>query len=181
MADTTTAKKTTGTGARKSSAKKTSAKKSSAKKTSSATKTPAKKSSTAKKAPARKRSAAKASAESPPARSSAARKSGTRKAPDSDRQDRNDRRRDDAPTGGTRMAGAARDIVLGLTGKAPESVTALERSEDGWRVGVEVLELERIPSTTDVMATYEVSLDEQGELQGYRRVHRYLRGSPGDE
>lgn len=85
------------------------------------------------------------------------------------------------PSSGGQMAGAAREIVLGLTGRVPESVTALERSEDGWRVAVEVLELERIPSTTDVMATYEVRLDEQGELQGYRRVHRYLRGSPGDE
>jgi hypothetical protein len=79
------------------------------------------------------------------------------------------------------MAGAARDAVQALTGKSPEAVTALERSDDGWRVAVEVLELERIPSTTDVMATYEVTLDGQGELQGYRRVHRYLRGSPGDE
>ena len=62
------------------------------------------------------------------------------------------------------MAGAARDAVQGLTGKSPETVTALERSDDGWRVAVEVLELERIPSTTDVMATYEVNLDEEGEL-----------------
>jgi hypothetical protein len=79
------------------------------------------------------------------------------------------------------MAGAARDVVHELTGKAPESVTGLERSDDGWQVAVEVLELERIPSTTDVLATYEVTLDDQGELQGYRRVRRYLRGSPGDE
>jgi hypothetical protein len=79
------------------------------------------------------------------------------------------------------MAGTAREAVEGLTGKTPEAVTAIDRSDDGWRVAVEVLELERIPSTTDVMAIYEVTLDEQGELQGYRRVHRYLRGTPGDE
>jgi hypothetical protein len=82
---------------------------------------------------------------------------------------------------GAQMAGAARDAVQGMTGRSPEAVTALERADDGWRVAVEVLELERIPGTTDVMATYEVTLDEQGELQGYRRAHRYLRGSPGDE
>lgn len=79
------------------------------------------------------------------------------------------------------MAGTATDVVRSLTGKSPESVTALERSDDGWRVSVDVLELERIPSTTDVLATYEVTLDDEGELQGYRRVHRYLRGKPGDE
>lgn len=79
------------------------------------------------------------------------------------------------------MAAAAVQVVRQLTGKSPESVTGLERLDEGWRVAVDVLELERIPSTTDVLATYEVTLDGQGELQGCRRVHRYLRGSPGDE
>jgi hypothetical protein len=75
----------------------------------------------------------------------------------------------------------AREAVLELTGKYAEAVTGLERTDDGWTVEVEVLELERIPSTTDVLATYRVTLDDDGELQGCRRVHRYLRGSPGDE
>ena len=71
------------------------------------------------------------------------------------------------------MTGTARfKLDIGATGRVDHV---------GWRVAVEVLELERIPSTTDVMATYEVRLDDEGELQGYRRVHRYLRGSPGDE
>jgi hypothetical protein len=71
--------------------------------------------------------------------------------------------------------------VLDLTGKPAESVTGLERADDGWTVEVEVLELERIPSTTDVLATYQVSLDDDGELLGCRRVRRYLRGSPSDD
>jgi Gas vesicle synthesis protein GvpO len=71
--------------------------------------------------------------------------------------------------------------VRELTGKPAEAVTGLERTDDGWTVEVEVLELERIPGTTDVLATYQVTLDDDGELQGCRRVHRYLRGSPGDE
>jgi hypothetical protein len=153
MAETTATKKTTSKkSARKAPAKTASAKRSSAKKAPAEKPAPASKKTTAKKAPRSRKAPAKASAEAPPRRSS-----------------------------GARLAGAAREAVQELTGRTPESVTALERSDDGWRVAVEVLELERIPSTTDVMATYEVSLDEQGELQGYRRVHRYLRGSPGDE
>lgn len=83
--------------------------------------------------------------------------------------------------GGSRVAGAAREAVLDLTGRMPEAVTGLQRTDDGWQVEVEVLELERIPSTTDVLATYQVTLDEDGELEGCRRVRRYLRGSAGDE
>jgi hypothetical protein len=82
---------------------------------------------------------------------------------------------------GPRVASAALEAVRGLTGKRAEAVTGLERTEEGWAVEVEVLELERIPSTTDVLATYRVSLDGDGELQGCRRVRRYLRGSPGDD
>ncbi|HET8663625.1 MAG TPA: gas vesicle protein [Nocardioides sp.] len=146
---------------------------------------------TAKKAPAKKtaknttkkaavktaeKPAKKTAKKSPASRSSSKRPTSKRASRSAPRAEAPARR-----SSGAQMAGAARDAVQGLTGKSPETVTALERSDDGWRVAVEVLELERIPSTTDVMATYEVNLDEEGELQGYRRVHRYLRGSPGDE
>jgi hypothetical protein len=70
--------------------------------------------------------------------------------------------------------------LLELTGKAAEGVTGLERTEDGWTVQVEVVEVRRIPDTTDVLALYEVQTDSHGSLLGYRRVQRYTRGSPGD-
>jgi hypothetical protein len=149
-------------------AKKTSAKKTSAKKTTRKTSS----SNAASKAPAKKATRVASKKNTSPKRSSSA-----RRAAGSPPRAEAPRRR----SSGAHMAGTAREAVEGLTGKTPESVTAIERSDDGWRVAVEVLELERIPSTTDVMAIYEVTLDEQGELQGYRRVHRYLRGTPGDE
>jgi hypothetical protein len=45
-------------------------------------------------------------------------------------------------------------------------------------VQVEVLELRRVPNTTDVLAVYEVSVDRDGDLEGYTRLHRYVRGTP---
>lgn len=63
-----------------------------------------------------------------------------------------------------------------LVGREPEGVISLEQTEDGWRVGVEVLELHRIPDTADVLAEYEVTADARGQLTGYRRVARYARG-----
>lgn len=57
-----------------------------------------------------------------------------------------------------------------------EGVSAVSRTDDGWHVDVDVLELPRIPDTTSLLATYEVDLDEQGSLLEYRRVRRYRRG-----
>ncbi|MGX5186650.1 gas vesicle protein GvpO [Streptomyces avermitilis] len=63
-----------------------------------------------------------------------------------------------------------------LTGLEAESVSSFERSEDGWQLQVEVLELARVPDTMSLLASYEVKLDPYGELTGYRRVRRYERG-----
>lgn len=52
----------------------------------------------------------------------------------------------------------------------------MKPTEDGWQADVEVLELERVPGTTSVMASYRVTLDEQGELVAYERTRRYTRG-----
>ncbi|MFE5665877.1 gas vesicle protein [Streptomyces niveus] len=57
-----------------------------------------------------------------------------------------------------------------------EGVSAVSRSDDGWHVDVDVLELPRIPDTTSLLATYEVDIDEDGSLLQYRRVRRYRRG-----
>lgn len=82
---------------------------------------------------------------------------------------------------GAKVAAKAIQQLVQLTGKEAEGVVGLERTEDGWSVQVEVLELRRVPSTTDVLATYEVSLDEQGELEGYQRRARYVRGAPKED
>ncbi|GAA2658296.1 hypothetical protein GCM10010307_73950 [Streptomyces vastus] len=74
----------------------------------------------------------------------------------------------------------ARDQLAELTGMAVESVSSFERTEDGWRLEIEVLELTRVPDTMSLLASYEVTLDPHGELTGYRRVRRYERGrAPG--
>lgn len=70
----------------------------------------------------------------------------------------------------------ARAQFAELTGMTPESVTSFEQSEDGWTLEVEVLELERVPDTMSLIAGYQVELDPDGELTGYRRVRRYERG-----
>ena len=74
------------------------------------------------------------------------------------------------------LAEAALRTVKELTGYEPEAVTGLEWDGDEWQISVEVLELERIPNTTDVIGTYAVKLDERGALRGFKRTGRHTRG-----
>ncbi|MEV5432120.1 gas vesicle protein [Streptomyces sp. NPDC052701] len=70
----------------------------------------------------------------------------------------------------------ARSQLAELTGMTAESVSSFEQTEEGWALEVEVLELERVPDTMSLMASYQVELDPEGQLTGYRRVRRYERG-----
>ena len=85
------------------------------------------------------------------------------------------------PARASQVAAKAAGELLELTGKAVEGVTGLEGTDDGWTVQIEVVEMRRIPDTTDVLALYEVNTDKQGSLLGYRRLRRYARGTPGDD
>lgn len=79
---------------------------------------------------------------------------------------------------------AARRAVAELTellGVTPYGVTGLERLGSTWQVQVEVIELERVPDTTNIIGEYTVDLDDDGELVGYRRVRRYVRGRAEEE
>jgi Gas vesicle synthesis protein GvpO len=81
---------------------------------------------------------------------------------------------------GAQLAQRARRELSEITGLEAESVTSLERADDGtWKVTVELLELSRVPETDDMLGSYEVELNESGELLGYRRVRRYTRSQAG--
>jgi hypothetical protein len=67
------------------------------------------------------------------------------------------------------------DTLEDLVGCPAEGITGVAKDDDRWIVTAEVLELGRVPETTDVMASYDVTVDERGEIVGYRRIRRYLR------
>ncbi len=71
----------------------------------------------------------------------------------------------------------ALEQFAGLTNLEPVATTGVRREDDGWSVLVDVVELERVPSTTSVMATYRVDVDNNGELTGFERLRRFTRGS----
>jgi hypothetical protein len=75
-----------------------------------------------------------------------------------------------------KKAGATALAEIGeLVGCPAEGVTGVRKDDDQWVVTVEVLEVGRVPETTDVLASYEVQIDADGDVVGYRRLRRYLR------
>ena len=66
---------------------------------------------------------------------------------------------------------------VALSGETPERVSGVRSTDDGWSVLVDVVELERVPSTTSVMCTYRLDIDEQAHLAGFERVRRFTRAS----
>ena len=79
-----------------------------------------------------------------------------------------------APNGGE-IAESVKEQVARLTGLEPGRVTGLCRDGDGWRVTVDMVELKRIPASTDMLGAYEVQVDAGGTLLTYKRTRRYQR------
>jgi hypothetical protein len=79
-------------------------------------------------------------------------------------------------SGGIRRVAESATQQLGeLTGRRAEFVSGIERTDEGWRLTVEMVEVERIPDSTSVMASYDVQTDGDGNLTGYARSRRYVR------
>ena len=126
----------------------------------------------------------RASAKKAPAKKSAVKKSAAKRSSNrpSD-QDGGDQQRSaakKAKPSAMKVARAAAEQLTELTGRRPEVVVGVERNDDGWQVELEVVESRRIPDSTDILATYRVQVDEDGEMMGYYRAQRYVRGKGGD-
>lgn len=63
-----------------------------------------------------------------------------------------------------------------LVGHPFDGVSEITAVEDGWRAVVEVVERKAVPDTQDVIGRYRIELDDDGTVQGYRRLDRYRRG-----
>lgn len=77
---------------------------------------------------------------------------------------------------GPAIARLAKEQLAELTGLTADTVSKLIKASEGWQVDIEMIEMRRIPNTSDVLATYQVQLDEEGNLISYERTHRYYRG-----
>lgn len=69
----------------------------------------------------------------------------------------------------------ARGQLEEMMGRPVEAVLGMQRDGEGWLVTVQVVELQRVPASTDVLGSYEVDVDGGGDVVGYRRTRRYYR------
>ena len=77
---------------------------------------------------------------------------------------------------GLQIAAKAKEQLTLLTGLKAETVSALNKTPDGYQVNVEMLEMVFVPDTKDVLATYETQMDDKGNIISYQRTRRYYRG-----
>ena len=77
-------------------------------------------------------------------------------------------------------AEAARQL-LELTGKEAEGVTGLERTDDGWTVQVEVLEVRRIPTPPTCWRSTRSTSTSDGDLRATDGCAATSAASPGED
>ena len=63
----------------------------------------------------------------------------------------------------------ARNELKKIIGLEPSSVIGTSKDEKGWHVSIEMVEKKSIPDQMDILATYEVLLDENGTLLNFER------------
>jgi len=74
------------------------------------------------------------------------------------------------------IVNVAREQITALTGLPVDTVSRILHATDGWTLDMELVEMTRIPNSNDVLATYQVHLDEEGNLMSFLRTNRYYRG-----
>lgn len=75
-----------------------------------------------------------------------------------------------AKVGMSEVVEVARSELASLTGLELGSTLAANREGEGWRVAVEVVEKHSLPDGMDILAAYDVVLDPEGNIAGFRRV-----------
>lgn len=63
----------------------------------------------------------------------------------------------------------AREQLSQLTGLELSSTLGAKRTEEGWQVTIEMIEKHSIPDQMDILARYEVRMDEDGNLLDFKR------------
>lgn len=63
----------------------------------------------------------------------------------------------------------AREQLSELTGLELSSTLAVAKGEEGWNVSVEVVEKHSLPDQMDILAIYDIRLDDDGNLLEFNR------------
>ncbi len=78
----------------------------------------------------------------------------------------------------TEVAERAKRQLAQVTGFKPVAAVGSYRDAKGWHVSVDMLEMVRLPDSTDLLGTYEVDLDDEGNIVRFEKRRAHLRGVP---
>lgn len=63
----------------------------------------------------------------------------------------------------------ARSGITGITGLTLSSTIKTSKDEKGWHIFVELIEKHSIPDGMDILATYEIVVDDDGNILEFNR------------
>lgn len=63
-----------------------------------------------------------------------------------------------------------------LMGLRPSHLVGIAKEADGWKVTLEAVTRKAIPDSCDILAVYEVYLDDEGNLGSFSRIKLRKRG-----
>jgi len=79
------------------------------------------------------------------------------------------------------LAERAKAQLAEVTGFSPVAAVGGFKDEEGWHISVDVLEMARLPESTDMIGTYMVTLDQEGNMVKFEKKRARLRGEAYEE
>jgi len=79
------------------------------------------------------------------------------------------------------VAEEAQKELAKLTKLEPSGIKGVFRDEEGWHITVEMIEKKSIPDAMDLLALYEVILDDEGNVLKFERGVLRKRSDTGEE
>ena len=76
------------------------------------------------------------------------------------------------------LAERAKEQLAEVTGFSPVAAVGGFKDEEGWHIQVDVLEMARLPESTDIIGTYMVTLDPEGNMVKFKKKRSRLRSEP---
>ena len=79
------------------------------------------------------------------------------------------------------LAERAKEQLAEVTGFSPVAAVGGFKDDEGWHITVDVVEMTRIPEASDIIGTYVVSLDPEGNMVKFEKKRARLRGETYEE
>lgn len=67
-----------------------------------------------------------------------------------------------------------------LLNKEPESISSIEKTNEGWKVSCDVLDKKSIPETYDLLKIFEFVTDKEAKVISFKQLKKIRRGDLGD-